>query len=71
MKEESKKTDQSKLSQEEKSTKLKDEFKQREISYLDTIKALESDIKAKESQMGLSKKDESLKLLALEKEIQL
>ena len=69
MKEESKKTDQSKLSQEEKSTKLKDEFKQREISYLDTIKALESDIKAKESQMGLSKKDESLKLLALEKEL--
>lgn len=69
MKEESKKIDQSKLSQEEKSTKLKDEFKQREITYLDTIKALESDIKAKESQMGLSKKDESLKLLALEKEL--
>lgn len=71
IKEESKKIDQSKLIQEEKFTKLKDEFKQREISYLDTIKALESDMKAKESQLGLSKKDESLKLLALEKELKL
>jgi len=71
IKEESKKIDQNKLSQEEKLTKLKDEFKQREIAYLDTIKALESDMKAKESQLGLSKKDESLKLLALEKELKL
>ena len=69
IKEESKKIDQSKLSQEEKFTKLKDEFKQREISYLDAIKTLEGDIKTKESQLGLSKKDESLKLLAVEKEL--
>lgn len=68
-KDESKKIELGKLANEEKSNKLKDEFKQRELGYLDTIKALESDKKSKETQLGSSKKDETLKVLALEKEL--
>ncbi|QIR74780.1 hypothetical protein [Sulfurospirillum diekertiae] len=68
-KENYKKTETLKASLEENITKLKEEFKQKELQYLEAAKALQADIKAKETQLGASKKDETLKIIALEKEL--
>ncbi|ARU48839.1 hypothetical protein [Sulfurospirillum diekertiae] len=68
-KENYKKTETLKASLEENITKLKEEFKQKELQYLEAAKALQADIKGKETQLGASKKDETLKIIALEKEL--
>lgn len=68
-KENYKKTETLKASLEENITKLKEEFKQKELQYLEAAKALQADIKVKEAQLGTGKKDETLKIIALEKEL--
>ena len=68
-KEETKKVEALKLATEDKIAKLKEEMKQKEFQYLESIKALQTDLKAKESQLAAGAKDETLKSLALEKEL--
>ena len=58
-----------KASTEENLTKTKEEFKQKELQRLAEIKALQGEIKAKESQLNASNKEETLKSIALEKEL--
>jgi len=68
-KENYKKTEALKASLEENLTKIKEEFKQKELQHLEATKALQAELKAKETQLGASKKDETLKIIALEKEL--
>ena len=64
-----KKVETLKASTEENLTKFKEEFKQKELQHLEATKALQGEIKAKESQLTASSKEETLKSIALEKEL--
>lgn len=64
-----KKVETMKASVEENLTKTKEEFKQKELQRLAEIKALQGEIKAKESQIASFNKEETLKSIALEKEL--
>ena len=68
-KESYKKTETLKASGEDALAKLKEEYKQKELQHAAEIKALQNDIKAKESQLASSSKEETLKSAALEKEL--
>jgi len=68
-KEGAKKIEMLKASTEENLTKVKEEFKQKELQRLAEIKALQSDLKVKESQIAAFNKEDSLKSSALEKEL--
>ncbi|MFB1009653.1 MAG: hypothetical protein QMB85_11255, partial [Sulfurospirillum sp.] len=64
-----KKVEALKASVEENLTKTKEEFKQKELQRLAEIKALQGEIKSKDSQLNASNKEETLKSIALEKEL--
>ena len=68
-KENYKKTEALKASLEENLAKLKEEFKQKELQHLEATKTLQAELKTKEGQLGSSKKEETLKIIALEKEL--
>lgn len=57
------------VSEDAKVVSLKDELKRKEIEYLDNIKAIEKENRAKENQLGNNKKEDGVKLAALEKEL--
>ena len=67
--EEMRKLEAQRVTTEDKLAKLKEESKQQQLQSLEATKALQAELKAKESQLASSNKDETLKSIALEKEL--
>ncbi len=68
-KDENKKLTLAKLDLEDQLKKVKESSKQEQLQHLETLKALQAEIKNKEGEVGSTKKEVALKVIALEKEV--